>query len=208
MEFKKLVEHRRSIHHFLPGKKISDIEFQSIIELVRLTPSGYNAQPWEFILIREDKTLEKIQHIAYDQSHVTQAGNIVVALGNTAFGEEEWERICAEWKKFRSLNTEKLDGLKSSLTKIRSLQKNREMVIRNGALACMTFLYATESLGWNTCPMMGFRQLELKKLLHIPSKKIPLMMIALGKADPNKKDQRLPRKSVEEIAYYEKYGDK
>lgn len=203
MEFDDLVKSRVSEHAFLPGNTISDKEYYTILESVVTTPSGYNAQPWHFLLLRDSERLKEVQALCYNQEHVTRAGNLVVVLGNVNFGKHEQERICKEWAEYRDFDVKKVEALKSSLLKEREGWKKREMMIRNVSLACMTFLFAAENKGWATCPMMGFRQLDLRRYLELPEDQIPVLLIALGKRDEGKSLGNMPRKTPEEISSFE-----
>lgn len=208
MDFKYLAEGRRSVHHFVPGQKIPRDVFLDIIDLVQYTPSGYNAQPWEFVLIQDDENLQKIQDIAFDQKHITQAGNVVLLLGDTAFAENNKERILEEWEVLRGFDANQITALRASLEKNRTPEKWAEMTVRNCALAGMSLLYTAEYYGWQTCPMMGFSHRKICTQLNLPPNMIPVLMVALGKGDVNTYDQRLPRKKAHEVVHYEQYGNK
>lgn len=203
--FRNLCEQRRSVHDFAPGFMLSETQFHQILESVRLTPSGYNAQPWSFALVQSPEKLQELQQIAYGQDHVLTAGNVIIVLGDREFGTNEAERIVAEWVEHRNYDKSKADALYASMTKDREDWKKREMMLRNCALAAMTLMYAAEDLGLATCPMMGFRQLELRKWLGLPEEIIPVMMIAVGEqrveSGEQRAEERLPRKSVEELVW-------
>lgn len=202
MEFTKVIRSRRAIHHFDPNYKMPQKLFWEILESVRFTPSGYNAQPWKFLLFQEKEDLKKLQEIAFNQPHITQANSCIVALGDRDFGQNNTEEILENWKKYRNLPENKLAGLKSSLEKERTIEKKQEMVLRNGALAVMSFLLAAEDLGLATCPMMGFSQLKLKRFLNYPDHLIPLILIPIGKEHPTQKEAiQLPRKAAQEIGH-------
>ena len=205
MDFFDLCHQRRSCHHFAPNHKISKEDFKKIIELTALTPSGYNAQPWEFILIQDEARLKQLEHIAMDQKHIREAGNAVVVLGDTFIGRNA-DKILEDWVKNGLITEEKKAVYKEAFTRKRSPEKYKQMALRNAALAAMTFMYAAQQYGWNTCPMMGVKQLELKKFCRIPEDHIIVMLIALGKADMSKEPPRLPRKSFEEMVHYEWFG--
>jgi len=206
-DFLDLAQSRRSVHAFEPGFQISDEVFLDLLEAVRCTPSGYNAQPWQFLLIREPENLAAIHQLAYRQDHILDAGNLVVVLGDVEFGANECKRIVEEWKRFRDFSDKQCEALHASLTKDRDLWKKREMVIRNCSLAAMSFLLAAEDKGLATCPMMGFRQLDLKHHLELPDNMLPIMMIALGKSSKPELEQ-LPRNEAREIGWKEKFGNK
>lgn len=207
MNFKDLVEQRISTTHFDPNFKITDKDFLEILELTRFTPSGYNAQPWEFLLIQDSERLQKVYKIGLNQQKILDAGNIVIVLGNTAFGRTDTEEILKNWADYREFDKDKLSSLKASLEKERDNWKEREMTLRNVSLAAMSFLLSAESLGFATCPMMGFKQFELIKFLELPKNIIPVMMITLGKPHPEKtQPEKMPKKEAQAIGMKEGYG--
>lgn len=69
-----MMRHRRSSRTgFLENKDVSDDKINLLLEAARAAPSGGNAQPWEFIIIR-DKNMrmqiaaeESIQAKNYDR---------------------------------------------------------------------------------------------------------------------------------------------
>jgi nitroreductase len=54
-----LLKTRRSIRAFT-DEPVSDEDVQKVIEAARWAPSGANSQPWEFIVIRDQKTKDKM----------------------------------------------------------------------------------------------------------------------------------------------------
>ncbi len=58
-EFLELVRNRRSIRRFKPDP-IPDEYVQKIIEAGRWAMSGANAQPWEFIVVKDQQTKDRI----------------------------------------------------------------------------------------------------------------------------------------------------
>ena len=202
-DFQSLAKQRRSVHSFAPGFVLSLDQFHQILESVRYTPSGYNAQPWSFALVQSPDKLKELYQLAYKQDHVLSAGNVVIVLGDREFGTHEADRVVSEWTEHRGFTKEKAEALYASMVKNRDDWKKREMMLRNCALAAMTFMYAAEDLGLVTCPMMGFRQLDLKRWLELPENIIPVMMIVVGKREQGtgNSEQQLPRKSVKDLIY-------
>ena len=54
-----LVRKRRSVRSFKP-EPIPDEYVEKILEAARWAPSGANSQPWEFVVVREEETKDKI----------------------------------------------------------------------------------------------------------------------------------------------------
>ena len=55
----KLVKERRSIRRFKPDP-IPDEYVDKIIEVARWAPSGFNMQPWEFVVVKEPYVKERL----------------------------------------------------------------------------------------------------------------------------------------------------
>lgn len=205
MDFFDLIKKRRACHHFLPEKTIPKKDLEEMIRHTSLTPSGYNAQPWEFIVIQEKKNLEAIQKIAFKQEHLKNASTIIVVLADTFIGRNV-ESLLADWLKYGYCTKDELQAYRNSIAKNRNPEKLKAMAIRNAMLACMTLIYAAENMGYATCPIMGFNQHELETHLKIPEDRAIALMIALGYADSNKEKERLPRKPIEEMLHWEKFN--
>jgi nitroreductase len=65
--FLTLVKTRRSIRSFKPDP-VSDEYVERIIEAARFAPSGANSQPWEFIVIKDKETKDKIAALVVEQA--------------------------------------------------------------------------------------------------------------------------------------------
>ncbi len=59
----KVIQDRRSIREYSPDP-VSDHDLDLILEAARQAPSGENAQPWRFIVVKDDLTRKKLGAIA------------------------------------------------------------------------------------------------------------------------------------------------
>ena len=55
--------YRYATKKFDPNKKVSDADFNTILETGRLSPSSFGFEPWKFVII-ENRAL-KINHTLY-----------------------------------------------------------------------------------------------------------------------------------------------
>ncbi len=206
MNFSELIHQRRACHHFQKGVQIPDEDISKMIEMTSLTPSGYNAQPWEFVVVRDRENLQKLHEIAFEQPHVQDASAVIIVLGDMNIGRRT-EELVNMWIDHGYVPEERRQALSNSIGKNRSPEKRREMALRNAMLASMTLIYAAEDLGYATCPMMGFSQWQLEEFLEVPEDRLVALMIAVGKADDSEPLKRLPRKEVGEMIHWEKFGE-
>lgn len=207
MDFSDLIKKRRACHHFLPGIKIPDEDFLRMIEETSLTPSGYNAQPWEFVIIRKLENLAKIHELGFEQSHIKDASAVILVLADTEIGRRA-DQIVREWVDGGYITEPCIPEFKNSIAKVRSPEKKKMMALRSTMLAAMTLIYSAENMGYATCPIMGFSQWEVEEFLNIPKDRVIALMIALGKADGSKALPRLPRKKPEEMVHWERFEGK
>ena len=55
----ELVKKRRSVRRFKPDP-VPDDYFDKIIEVARQAPSGFNTQPWEFVIVKDEALRKRI----------------------------------------------------------------------------------------------------------------------------------------------------
>ncbi len=207
MDFSQLIKKRRACHSFIPDKEIPKEDLIKIIEETSLTPSGYNAQPWEFILITKKNNIKAIEEISFSQKHIGQASAIAIVLADTEIGRNV-DKILADWLEYGYCTPEEIPAYKNSIAKNRKAEKKAIMALRNAMLAAMSFIYSAENLGYATCPVMGFSQHQLEEHLEIPPDRLIALMIAIGYNDTSKEKARLPRKETDELIHWEKFTSK
>jgi len=205
MDFLELINKRRACHNFVPNKTISDDDLTELIQQTSLTPSGYNAQPWEFIIIKEKENLEKVSEIAFKQDHVKDASSIIVVLADREVGRNV-DQLLADWLRLGYCTEEEMPAYRNSIAKNRQPHKKEKMALRNAMLASMTLIYAAENMGYATCPIMGFSQKDLITHLNIPEDRPIALMIAIGYQDKSKtENERLPRKNPADMIHWESF---
>ena len=65
-----------------------------------------------------------------------------------------------------------------------------EIVTKTTALACQNFMMALVAEGYDSCPMEGFDQKRVKKILKLNCNSHVVMVIGVGKADPKRNLRR------------------
>ncbi|OGP67408.1 MAG: hypothetical protein A2W27_05240 [Deltaproteobacteria bacterium RBG_16_44_11] len=78
---KEAIEKRRSIRKFKPDS-IANEYIRELLNAARLAPSGCNAQPWRFKVVKDAATKAKLAQAAYDQSFISQAPVVIVCCAD------------------------------------------------------------------------------------------------------------------------------
>src|SRR6516165_3635476 len=57
-------------------------DLEKIIRAGLEAPSGYNLQPWRFVVVREGGQKKKLREAAFAQAEVEEASTVIVACGD------------------------------------------------------------------------------------------------------------------------------
>jgi len=88
MDFFEAVRERASVRAFAPCS-ITDPELEQILDCGRRAPSGYNRQPWEFIVVRDKALLEKLGEIQGCIAQAEAAIAVVMDEKSTDYWKED-----------------------------------------------------------------------------------------------------------------------
>jgi len=207
--FMDLVRGRRSYWHFRPDP-VPDALVEKVVDAARYAPSGFNSQPWEFVVVRDAALREQITRIiaeglpglppklplppgppgaavtAKDPLGFRTAPVFIVVLGDTrvrAFGPPFVREADRRWE---SIFTTSL------------------------AVAYEHMHLAAASLGlatrWVTAVVEPPTANKIRELLGIPSEMAVYEMMALGYSD----FEPLPKKMrpLSEVMHFDACGEK
>src|SRR5437660_11422787 len=89
----EVIEERRATPSF-DGSPVADQDLERILDAGRKAPSGYNLQPWRFVVVRWPEMKKKLRAAAMGQAKVEEAGAVIVACGDIkAVSPEQLDRM-------------------------------------------------------------------------------------------------------------------
>ena len=72
---------RYACKKFDKNRKVSDEDFNTIIESARLSPSSFGLEPWKFLLLKNEKIKEDFREFAWGAiNSLNGASHIVIVL--------------------------------------------------------------------------------------------------------------------------------
>lgn len=182
--FLELVKNRRSIRRFKPDP-IPDEYIDKIIEAARWAPSGYNSQPWEFVVVKDKKLKDSIL-LPIDLR------KSLIALAKAAGSKERQRQLAHPWAdeemdhRIAPVLIILLNDLRTkvALPDMGKVDPARTRLTVNSSLAC-AFIYmhlAATSLGLATqwLGVMPETHDLLMKLLDIPKEFEAYGMMPVG----------------------------
>lgn len=201
MDFSELVDARHSVRQFEAGVIISDQELQAIFEQVVASPSSFNLQHWQFVVVREPERKTALRGLSFGQAQVEQCSAAVIVCGNLN-AHADAERIYAdEDAQVQEKYVPMIQGVYKGQVALQ-----REESVRSGALAAMSLMYAARNRGWDTGPMIGFDADAVAAMLDLPEHVIPVMMVVMGRAEGGRQPQRGYRRPLQEVVHFESFG--
>jgi nitroreductase len=208
-ELKSMLEvalDRRATVHFT-SDPVPDEYLNAILLLAAQAPSGYNLQPWRFVVVREEEQRKRLQKVAFNQPKIAEAPVVVICLGM----KDEWkaraDEVFREGAERIGHQTDNWEQARdSALNYITSLQPMPVWVTRHAMIAVTYLLLVAEAYGFDTAPMEGFDPAGVKAEFGIPDEAEVVALVAIGRAtEPDKK--YAGRFSLDQIVYAEKYGE-
>ncbi|MDB9311700.1 nitroreductase family protein [Spirulina sp. CS-785/01] len=68
MNLENAIKNRRAARSFR-SESLPDGALENLFELALYSPSGFNLQPWRFIILQEAASKEKLRACAFDQKY-------------------------------------------------------------------------------------------------------------------------------------------
>lgn len=183
--FAPLVARRRATPDFKPDPVPEELLTRAL-ELATLAPSGFNLQPWRFIVVRDPHQKRKLRAAAYGQPKVERAPVMIVACGDTvAWKNGDLERVIADGLANGSIPDEKAaESTRETVTNFLSTTDLGIWVTRQTMLAFSFLMLAAESLGLDTAPMEGFDESKVRAAFGIPETTRVVALMGIGRLAP------------------------
>ncbi|MHB9797096.1 nitroreductase family protein [Pseudomonas sp. MT3] len=208
-----LIEQRRAVRRFL-DEPVPDAVLRDCLEQAVLAPNACNLQPWSFQVIRDPALRRKLVPVCLGQNAARTAPVLIAVLARPDTWRESCAAILEQWPEpqvpekvrefyrrtapfqynqgvlgWRGLFKRVLFsvlGLRRAL--MRQPNSHAEMrlwAVKSTALAAQNLMLALQSHGYATCPMEGFDDVRLRKVLPMPRRAVPIMLLAVGRAADN-----------------------
>ena len=176
--------HARSL---TKSKKISAGEFDFILEAGRLSPSSVGLEQWDFVVVQNEELRQKIREVSWNQVQITSCSHLVVILAKVAEVKSVGEYV----EKMIDRREDKAPEMIAARKKFYGdflegrFRRDDELVYRWSSKQCYiaaaNMMTAAASLGIDSCPIEGFDEAALNKILGLDtSKQRVSLMVPFG----------------------------
>ncbi len=211
---------RRAVRSFKPDP-LPDGLLDGLLDTTRWAPSGYNLQPTHFLAVTDPAIKPALRTACMDQKQIEEAPATVLFLGDRRAALNHFRTVLEHEHQAGSLHPKYKASLekfvplafhtgpvglgwlwKATLPPVRRLGMptpelpaihRRYWLAKQVSLSAMVFMLAAAAAGLGTCPMEGFDESRVKRLLGIPAHMLVVMIVPVGfSADGEQKRTRLP----------------
>ncbi|MBF0224759.1 MAG: nitroreductase family protein [Desulfobacterales bacterium] len=205
MEFKEVIETRRSVNFFDSSKDIPEKILRELVETAAKTPSSFNLQPWSLIVVKNHDEKLRLRKLAWDQPKVSEAPVVFIVLADREAWEEKNQFSEKNFKEMIKAGSMKEEQRQWYFNTTKALygdggERSQAFACKNTGFFAMSLMLAAKNLGVDTHPMDGFDHDGVKKEFNIPDNYWVPVLISAGYFDTSK-DIFPPkwRKTYEEI---------
>ena len=172
---------RYATKKFNPEKEISQENLNILIESIQLTASSYGLQPYEIIVVKDQKTREKLKEVAWNQTQITDASYLLVFANLKSVTEQYVDSYLDNIAETRNLSREDLKGMediiKNTTLKLPAESQNA-WASKQAYIALGNLLSAAANLKIDTCPMEGFDAEKFDEILGLKDRNLTTAVIA------------------------------
>ncbi len=166
---------RHACKEFDAERRISDEDFDFILEIARLSPSSFGLEPWKFLVVQNPQLREKfLPYVWGGQKQLPTASHVVIALiRKTRFMRYDSDYVQNFMRQVQKFPEEAAVARTAILKKFQHedfalLDSERAMTDWGGKqsyIALGNMMAGAAMLGIDSCPIEGFEQTAVQRLL-------------------------------------------
>jgi nitroreductase len=175
------IRDRRSTPSF-DGEPIPPNDLRTILQAGLDAPSGYNMQPWRFVVVQDPEQRKRLRAASYNQAKVEEASVVIVACGD----RDGWRKDLDEMlrlgreggmpESYAAQAEQTVPGYLSNFTDDQMIGWLNKQV----TIATTHMLLMAEVMGYDTAPMEGFEQDKVCEMLRLPMSYWVVSLLAIG----------------------------
>jgi nitroreductase len=164
------------------GEPVLPEDLQTILRAGLHAPSGYNIQPWRFIVVESLEQKKRLRAASYNQGKVEEASVVIVACGDA----DGWRKDLDEMLQLGregGMPEGYAEQARSSVPDYLSSFTSEQMhgwLNKQVMLAFTHMMLMAEVLGYDTAPMEGFEQDKVHEVLRLPLSYWVVALLAIG----------------------------
>jgi nitroreductase len=202
-EFLDAMTFRHACKAFDSEKQIPAEQFESMLEVVRKSPSSFGMEPWRLIIIRNPNLRKALKSACWNQSQITDCSELVIfttdndtVRSDTAYVRKMFER--------RGLPAEAVDTYMGVYKNYLEPIEADEVLLENWTakqcyIAMGNMMTYAATLKIDSCPIEGFDKEEVEAILDLEYGHSVAVICAFGyRTKAQSEQKRLDLKQIVE----------
>jgi nitroreductase len=177
------IQERRATPSF-DGTPIPAEDLKQILDAGLHAPSGYNMQPWRFVVVQSPEQKKKLRAASYNQGKVEEASAVIVACGDADGWRKDLDLMLEKGRKGgmpESYAAQARSSVPNYLSSFTTAQM-QSWLTKQVMLAFTHMMLMAEVMGYDTAPMEGFEQDKVHEALRLPLSYWVVALLAIGYA--------------------------
>ena len=175
------IRERRATPSF-DGEPIPAKDLRAILQAGLDAPSGYNMQPWRFVVVQKPEQRKKLRAASYNQAKVEEASAVIVACGDRDGWRKDLDAMLRQGRE-GGMPESYAAQAEQSVPQYMSAFSDDQMkgwLNKQVMIAYTHMLLMAEVLGYDTAPMEGFEQDKVCEMLRLPMSYWVVALLAIG----------------------------
>jgi len=178
MDTLQAIKERRAVKHYDSEYKMPEEDVKKLLEHTIQAPTSFNIQNWRLVLVKDPEVRKQIREAAWDQPQVTDASLLFVMCADVKAWDKNPERY---WKNAPQAAQDMLIPMIKPFYEGKE-QLQRDEGLRSIGIAAQTIMLAAKSMGYDSCPMIGYDAAKVAEIIKLPDDHIAGMLLVVGKA--------------------------
>jgi nitroreductase len=175
------IEERRATPSF-DGSPLPPEDLRQILEAGLHAPSGYNMQPWRFVVVQSPEQKRRLRSASYNQAKVEEASAVIVACGDADGWRKDIDLMLQQGRE-GGMPESYAAQAKTSVTNFLSGFSTEQMhawLNKHVMIAFTHMMLMAEVMGYDTAPMEGFEQDKVHEVLRLPMSYWVVALLGIG----------------------------
>ncbi len=175
------IRERRSTPSF-DGEPMPSSDLRQILDAGLQAPSGYNMQPWRFIVVQQPDNLRKLRSASYNQAKVGEASCVIVACGDRDGWRTDLDEMLRLGREGGMAESYAAAAEKSVPAYLSGFDEEKMACWLNKQvmIAFTSMMLMAECLHYDTAVLEGFEQAKVTETLRLPLSYTPVALLAIG----------------------------
>lgn len=164
------------------GTPIPSEDLKQILDAGLHAPSGYNMQPWRFVVVQSPEQKKKLRAASYNQAKVEEASAVIVACGDADGWRKDLD-LMLQMGREGGMPESYAAQAKISVPNFLSgftHEQSHAWLNKQVMIALTHMMLMAESIGYDTAPMEGFEQDKVHEVLRLPMSYWVVALLAVG----------------------------